>query len=261
MDERENAVYPPGVVQEAHMEATKYVYSYDEANGSNRQLLGGKGAGLAEMTQIGLPVPPGFVITTEACRRYYHEGGKLPSEVITQMNDNIRLLEEKTGRSFGNPSHPLLVSVRSGAAISMPGMMDTILNLGLNDDVVEGLAEATQNGRFAFDTYRRLIQLFGKVALGIDDAYFDVILREAKNRVGVEFDTDLDTEALQTVCEDYKRCIKTEGDQVFPQDPWKQLEIATKAVFRSWMGKRAVDYRKEFRMWWPASERPNPLPN
>ena len=230
------------------MEATKYVYAYDEADGSNRQLLGGKGAGLAEMTQNGLPVPPGFVITTEACRRYYHEGGTLPPEVITQMNDHIRVLEEKTGRAFGNPGHPLLVSVRSGAAISMPGMMDTILNLGLNDDVVEGLAEATQNGRFAFDTYRRLIQLFGKVALGIDDAYFDVILREAKNRVGVESDTDLDAETLQTICEDYKRCIKREGNHVFPQDPWKQLEIATKAVFRSWMGKRAVDYRKEFKI-------------
>ena len=230
------------------MEATKYVYSYDEADGSNRQLLGGKGAGLAEMTQIGLPVPPGFVITTEACRRYYHEGGELPSQVLTQMNDQIRLLEKKTERSFGNPNHPLLVSVRSGAAISMPGMMDTILNLGLNDDVVEGLAETTQNGRFAFDTYRRLIQLFGKVALGIDDAYFDVMLREAKNRTGVESDTDLDVETLQTICEDFKQCIKREGHQVFPQDPWKQLEIATKAVFRSWIGKRAVDYRKEFRI-------------
>jgi pyruvate,orthophosphate dikinase len=230
------------------MEPTKYVCSFEEADGSNRTLFGGKGAGLAEMTQIGLPVPPGFVITTAACRQYYSDGKKLTKELVVQVNDHIRRLEKKTGRAFGQPTRPLLVSVRSGAAISMPGMMDTILNLGLNDQVVEGLVKITQNRRFAFDTYRRLIQLFGKVAMGLDDAYFDVILRETKKRVGAELDTDLDAKALQTVCEDYKRCIKRELGRVFPQDPWEQLKIAVEAVFRSWMGKRAVDYRKEFRI-------------
>jgi len=230
------------------MEVTRYVYQFEEADGTNKQLFGGKGAGLAEMTRIGLPVPPGFTITTEACQQYYADGKKLPKNIMREVNDNIRGLEKKTGKFFGKPNNPLLVSVRSGAAISMPGMMDTILNLGLSDQIVEGLAQATQNRRFAYDAYRRLIQLFGKVAMGLDDTFFDVILGEAKKRVGTNLDTDLQARALEEICDDYKTAIKKKIGQEFPQDPWKQIEIATEAVFRSWMGKRAADYRKEFKI-------------
>ncbi len=230
------------------MEATRYVYPFEEADSRDRQLLGGKGAGLAEMTRIGLPVPPGFVITTEACVEYFAKGRKLPKHLMIEVKTNIRRLEEKTGKSFGNPNNPLFVSVRSGSAISMPGMMDTILNLGLNDTVVKGLSKATQNGRFAYDAYRRLIQLFGKVAMGLDDTYFDVILRETKKRVGANLDTELQPKTLGEICQEYKRVIKKELGQEFPQDPLEQMEIAIEAVFRSWMGKRAVDYRKEFKI-------------
>jgi pyruvate,orthophosphate dikinase len=226
------------------MKMTRFVYEFEEANSRNKQLFGGKGAGLAEMTRIGLPVPPGFTITTEACQKYFTNGRKLPKGLVTEVNENVRRLEKKTGKLFGKPNDPLFVSVRSGSAISMPGMMDTILNLGLNDEVAEGLAQATQNRRFAYDAYRRLIQLFGKVAMGLDDTYFDVILGEAKKRVGARFDTDLQAKTLEEICDEYKKVIKKKLGQEFPQDPWKQIEIAVEAVFRSWMGKRAVDYRK-----------------
>ncbi len=230
------------------MKATKYVYSFEEADGRNKQRFGGKGAGLAEMTRIGLPVPPGFVITTEACQEYYANGRKLPKGLMREVEEHIKRLEKKTGKFFGKPESPLFVSVRSGSAISMPGMMDTILNLGLNDGVVQGLAKATQNGRFAYDAYRRLIQLFGKVAMGLDDTDFDVILREAKKRSGAKLDTELQSKTLVGICQDYKRVIKKELGREFPQNPLKQLEIAIEAVFGSWMGKRAVDYRKEFKI-------------
>ncbi len=230
------------------MEARRYVYQFSEADGRNKQLFGGKGAGLAEMTRIGLPVPPGFIVTIEACQDFYANGRRLPKGLMDEVHENIRRLEEKTGKFLGKPRSPLFVSVRSGAAISMPGMMDTILNLGLNDEVVEGLAQATQNGRFAYDAYRRLIQLFGKVAMGLDETYFDVILREAKERDRANFDTDLQAETLKTICEEYKKVITKELAEEFPQDPRKQIEIAIEAVFRSWMGRRAVDYRKEFKI-------------
>jgi pyruvate,orthophosphate dikinase len=230
------------------MESQTYVYQFEEADGRNKQLFGGKGAGLAEMTRIGLPVPPGFVITTEACQEYYSNGRKLPENLMKQVHEHMRHLEHKTGKVFGHPDKPLLVSVRSGAAMSMPGMMDTILNLGLNDQVVEGLGKATDNPRFAYDAYRRFIQLFGKIAMGLDDSYFDVILNEMKQRKGAHFDTDLDAEALRQVCDDYKKIILKELKREFPQDPEEQIEMAVEAVFRSWMGKRSVDYRREFKI-------------
>ncbi|NIQ38109.1 MAG: pyruvate, phosphate dikinase [Proteobacteria bacterium] len=230
------------------MEMTKYVYLFEEADGKNKQLFGGKGANLAEMTRIGLPIPPGFIITTEACLEYYANGKKLPTTLMTQVRDKIKELEKKTGKLFGDPDNPLLVSVRSGAAMSMPGMMDTILNLGINDRVVDRLTRANGNGRFAYDAYRRLIQLFGKVAMGLDDSYFDVILGEAKKKVGAKFDTDLQVQTLEEICGDFKRAIKKELGREFPQDPWTQIEIAIEAVFRSWMGKRAIDYRREFKI-------------
>ena len=232
--------------KESGMENIKYVCDFEEGDGKNKQLLGGKGAGLSEMTQIGLPVPPGFVITTEACRRYYAKRRKLPDGLVSEVKQHMKRLEDKTAKSFGQADKTLLVSVRSGAAMSMPGMMDTILNLGLNDQVVEGLGRATKNRRFAYDAYRRFIQLFGKIALGVDDNHFDRTLEKTKKRRGANFDTDLDTEALVEICKEYKKIIKKECGQEFPQDPWKQLEMAIGAVFRSWMGKRAIDYRKEF---------------
>jgi len=233
-------------LEEFNMGRIKCVYDFEEGDGKNKQLLGGKGAGLAEMTQIGLPVPPGFIITTEACRHYYDKRRKLPDGLMNEVKEHTKGLEDKTGKGFGQAENPLLVSVRSGAAMSMPGMMDTILNLGLNDQVVEGLGKATGNRRFAYDAYRRFIQLFGKIALGLDDDHFDKILEATKKRRGARFDTDLDTQALIEISKEYSKVIKKELGQEFPQDPWKQLEMAIEAVFRSWMGKRAVDYRKEF---------------
>jgi pyruvate,orthophosphate dikinase len=226
----------------------KYVYQFEEADGRDKQRFGGKGSGLAEMTRIGLPVPPGFIVTTEACQEFYANGRKLPKYLTGQVKENIKVLEQKTGAFLGKPENPLFVSVRSGAALSMPGMMDTILNLGLNDRVVEGLVKKTQNPRFAYDTYRRLLQLFGKVAMGLDETYFDVILRKAKEQTGAELDTDLTAKTLETVCDNYKKVIKKRVGQEFPQDPWKQLEFAIEAVFRSWTGKRALDYRREFKI-------------
>jgi pyruvate,orthophosphate dikinase len=226
----------------------KYVYQFEEADGRDKQRFGGKGSGLAEMTRIGLPVPPGFIVTTEACQEFYANGRKLPKYLTGQVKENIKVLQQKTGAFLGKPENPLFVSVRSGAALSMPGMMDTILNLGLNDRVVEGLVKKTQNPRFAYDTYRRLLQLFGKVAMGLDETYFDVILRKAKEQTGAELDTDLTAKTLETVCDNYKKVIKKRVGQEFPQDPWKQLEFAIEAVFRSWTGKRALDYRREFKI-------------
>jgi pyruvate,orthophosphate dikinase len=230
------------------MRGRKYVYPFEEADPKDKQLLGGKGVGLAEMTQMGLPVPPGFIITTEACLSFYDRGKKLPEDLMDEVEVSLKDLEGKTGKGFGNPSNPLLVSVRSGAAVSMPGMMDTVLNLGLSDEAVKGLAERTGDERFAYDAYRRFIQLFGKVALGVDEQYFDVILNETKRKYGAEFDADMDAEALAEICREYKKIVRKETRDAFPEDPNKQLELAIEAVFRSWMGKRAVDYRKRFKI-------------
>ncbi|MBW2021874.1 MAG: pyruvate, phosphate dikinase [Deltaproteobacteria bacterium] len=229
------------------MSPKKYVYSFEEGDGKNKQLLGGKGANLCEMTQIGLPVPPGFVITTEACRFYLSkEKKKLDPELKKQIKDAMAALEKETGKGFGDSKNPLLVSVRSGAAISMPGMMDTILNLGLNDQTVKGLAKRTNNERFAYDSYRRLIQLFGSVALNISDEEFDRVFNEIKKKYKAKNDIDLDANSLKETCSEFLKLIEEKAKRPFPQDPYEQLEAAVEAVFRSWMGKRAVDYRREF---------------
>ncbi len=212
------------------MGETRYVFTFEEADSGDKQLLGGKGSGLARMTQIGLPVPPGFVITTEACRQYMEE------------------LERKTGKTFGNPENPLLVSVRSGGALSMPGMMDTILNLGMNDQVVEGFGQATGKPRFAYDAYRRLIQGFGAIAMDIDEHCFAEILESAKERQGASFDHELTPDTLKGICEEFKQVIQREAGAEFPMDSAQQLQLAIEAVFGSWMGKRAVDYRREFKI-------------
>ena len=228
------------------MKNSKYVYLFEEANGTNKKLFGGKGAGLAEMTRMGLSVPPGFIVTTEACLHYYENKKKLPRGVMEEVQDNLKTVEEKTGKKFGSPQNPLFFSVRSGSAISMPGMMDTILNLGLNDATLEGLIQITSDGRFAYDAYRRFIQLFGKIALGVEEKEFDHILNKTKERVGAKEDTDLVVEHLKEICKQYLTLIKKRAGIPFPQDPMIQLKLAIEAVFKSWMGKRAVDYRKEF---------------
>ncbi len=227
----------------------KYVYAFEEGSGKDKKLLGGKGANLCEMTRIGLPVPPGFVITTEACLAYLSQKKeKLQPELVRQIRAAMADLEKKTGKRFGDPENPLLVSVRSGAAISMPGMMDTILNLGLNDKAVKGLIRQTKNERFVFDLYRRLIQLFGSVGLGVRDEVFDEIFSEIKDRYNAKEDVDLDAKALREASERFLDAVEEATGTPFPQDPYAQLEMAVEAVFKSWTGKRAVDYRREFRI-------------
>ena len=229
------------------MTTKKYVYTFEEGDGKNKKLLGGKGANLCEMTQIGIPVPPGFVITTEACVEFLEKRNKkLWPELINQIKEGVEYVESKTGKGFGDPKNPLLVSVRSGAAISMPGMMDTILNLGLNNKTVEGLIKLTNNKRFAYDSYRRFIQLFGSIGLRIEEEKFTRTFEELKKKYGAKLDTDLDADALKEVCDRFLEIIKNITKKDFPYDPYEQLHIAVKAVFNSWMGKRAVDYRKEF---------------
>jgi len=222
----------------------KFVYLFREGQASMRDLLGGKGANLAEMTNIGLPVPPGFTITTEACNAYYANGQVFPEGLWEQIQPALADVEEATGKKFGDVNNPLLVSVRSGAKFSMPGMMDTILNLGLNDETVKGLAASTQNDRFAYDSYRRFIQMFGDVVLGVEHHEFEMILDEAKAKQGVNFDSELSTESLQNVVEEYKKLILRRTGSPFPLDPMKQLEQAILAVFRSWNNDRAIVYRK-----------------
>jgi pyruvate,orthophosphate dikinase len=230
------------------MGARQYVYAFEDGDSSDKQLLGGKGSGLARMTQLGLPVPPGFIVTTEACRQYYANGERLPDGLMHEIESNMRELERKTGKIFGDPSNPLLVSVRSGAAQSMPGMMDTILNLGMNDEVVEGFGAATNNRRFAYDAYRRLIQAFGEIAMGAAERRFAEILESVKKEQGATYDYQLSAEALVSICEKYKQVIRDDLGTEFPEAPASQLELAIEAVFRSWMGKRAVDYRREFKI-------------
>ena len=225
---------------------TKSVYAFEEGDGKNKMLLGGKGANLCEMTQIGLNVPPGFVITTEACLAHLEDKDHLPEGVMDEVAEHMTALEKKTGKQFGDREDPLLVSVRSGSAMSMPGMMDTILNLGLNRDTLQGLISQTNNERFGYDSYRRFIQLFGKVALGIPDEAFDEEFAQIKYEVGVKEDLALSAEDLKHVSERFLEVVKRVTGLPFPEDPYVQLEIAIKAVFNSWDGKRAVDYRREF---------------
>jgi len=223
----------------------RHVYSFAEGDGHNKKLLGGKGANLCEMTQIGINVPPGFVITTEACLDYL-ERDELPPELMGEVTAEIEKLESATGKTFGRGPDPLLVSVRSGSALSMPGMMDTVLNLGLNEETLAGLIEQTGDERFAYDAYRRFIQLFGKVALGIDDEHFDEHFEAIKKRVGVKADVGLEADHLREISDKFLGVVRRESGQEFPHDVMKQLQLAVEAVFRSWMGKRAVDYRREF---------------
>ena len=223
----------------------QYVYPFVDGDGGNKKLLGGKGANLCQMTQIGINVPPGFVVTTDACLDYL-QGNDLPEGLMASVRDEIGKLEEATKKTFGEGSDPLLVSVRSGSAMSMPGMMDTILNLGLNDETLAGLIQQTGDERFAYDAYRRFIQLFGKVALGIDDEKFDEHFEAVKTRVGVKIDLGLEAGHLKEISEKFLEVVRRETGKDFPQDVIVQLELAVEAVFRSWMGRRAVAYRKEF---------------
>src|SRR3954454_20309497 len=226
----------------------QYVYFFGngkaDGNRNMKDLLGGKGSGLAEMTNAALPVPPGFTISTEVCNIYYEQNKKIPSAIDSEIADNVKKLEKAAGATLGSTENPLLVSVRSGAKFSMPGMMDTILNLGLNDSAVEGLKNRTQNGRFAFDSYRRFIQMFGNVVLEIPKEAFEHEFDAVKKARGVKSDTDLDEQALREVVERYKKVAKDRAKREFPQNPNDQLKMARDAVFRSWMNARAIEYRR-----------------
>lgn len=222
----------------------KFVYLFNEGNAGMKNLLGGKGANLAEMTNLGIPVPQGFTITTEACTKYYEDGETISNVIVEQIMKALATTEEVTGKSFGDFSNPLLVSVRSGARASMPGMMDTILNLGLNDNTVEGVAKLTGNERFAYDSYRRFIQMFSDVAIGLEKRKFENILEEIKELKGVQYDTELDSEDLKNVVKRYKELFLKEMGKEFPQDPKEQLMDAVKAVFQSWNNPRAIVYRR-----------------
>jgi pyruvate,orthophosphate dikinase len=225
------------------MTTGKWIYRFEEGSAEMRDLLGGKGAGLAEMSRIGLPVPPGFTITTEVCNAYLAAGNRLPDGLWERVLAEMDVLSEKMGRRFGDPENPLLVSVRSGAKFSMPGMMDTVLNLGLNDQSVEGLTAQTEDPRFAWDAYRRLVQMYGKVVLDVPGELFEEILDAARKKAGVETDPELGAEDWKAVTQEFKDLIQKEAGRPFPQDPYEQLRGATEAVFLSWNGKRAIDYR------------------
>ena len=222
----------------------RYVYSFNEGSKEMKSLLGGKGANLAEMTKIGLPVPPGFTITTKACNDYYENNKTIKQEIIDQIEEKLSILEKDLNKKLGSEENPLLVSVRSGAVISMPGMMDTILNLGLNDKTVLALAKATDNERFAYDSYRRFIQMFSDVAMEVQKYKFENVLDRYKEENNFKFDTDLTTEHLKAIVEEYKNIYKKEVGEDFPQDPKKQLMLAVEAVFRSWNNPRAIVYRR-----------------
>ncbi len=225
-------------------DAKRYVYSFEEGKGLGKELLGGKGATLADMVGFGLPVPPGFTITTEVCDIYYKNNRKYPDEVLKQAEEKLIELEKKTGKKLGDKDDPLLVSVRSGAAASMPGMMDTVLNLGLNDESVTGLAKKTNNERFVWDAYRRFIHMFGDVVMGVEHDKFEEQLDSIKKAKGVKFDTDLDAEELKKLVENYKRVVRESTGKLFPSDPREQLRMAIDAVFGSWNNERAITYRK-----------------
>src|SRR6202171_2698009 len=222
---------------------TKWVYLFREGSGDQKDLLGGKGAGVAEMTRAGMPVPPGFTITTEACREYYARGHKVPEGLWEQAETALGQVEEQTGKHLGDPRNPLLVSVRSGAKFSMPGMMDTVLNLGLNPETLEGLAKLTNDRRFALDAYRRFIQMFGKIVLGIDAEKFEKRLELAKEKGKVKTDAELKHDQLEKLLKEFKDVILKESGKPFPDDPLDQLRASIEAVFSSWNNKRATDYR------------------
>jgi pyruvate,orthophosphate dikinase len=234
--------------ERAHKAAKRYIYAWGggraEGNAGMRDLLGGKGAGLAEMTLAGLPVPSGFTITTEACNDYFGAGEKLPDGLWDDVLDAVKEVEAESGKGFGDAANPLLVSVRSGAKFSMPGMMDTVLNLGLNEQTLHGLIALTGNERFGWDAYRRFIQMFGRIVMGVEAERFDHALDAAKAASGAAQDTDLDAAALREVAEAFKAIVLADTGRAFPADPYEQLDLAIKAVFASWFGKRARDYRE-----------------
>src|SRR6202142_1081693 len=238
---------PETEAKERNKNATQYVYSFGggkaDGNGKMKDALGGKGAGLAEMTNAGLPVPPGFTIQTEACREYMRNGG-VSKDVDKQMDGALAQLEALQGQKLGTGENPLLVSVRSGSKFSMPGMMDTILNLGLNDKSVEALAKRSNNPRFAADSYRRLIQMFGNVVLDIEKSAFEEVFDAKKKQKKAKMDTELDAKALQEVIVEYKKVVKKHAKRDFPQDPREQLVMSRDAVFRSWLNDRAKTYRR-----------------
>ena len=226
------------------MTTTKWVYDFSEGDASQKNLLGGKGANLAEMTNLGLPVPPGFTITTEACNAYRKAGQEFPDGLLDEAAEHRKSLEEAMGRAIGDPKDPLLVSVRSGAPFSMPGMMDTVLNVGLNDDSVEGLIAQTESERFAWDSYRRLLQMYGKTVMGVEGELFEEAIEAAKEKKGVSNDVELDTEDLKELVGRFKEIVAKEAGRDFPQDPTEQLHLSIEAVFRSWDNRRARDYRR-----------------
>ena len=226
------------------MKEKQFVYLFNEGNAGMKNLLGGKGANLAEMTSLGIPVPQGFTVTTEACNKYYEDGKLISQDIINEIYEKLKVLEEETGKKFGSVTNPLLVSVRSGARVSMPGMMDTILNLGLNDDSVEALAKLTNNERFAYDSYRRFIQMFSDVVMGVEKRLFEDLIDKVKAKKGVYFDTDLDANDLKELVLEFKNLYKKEKNEDFPTDPKVQLIEAITAVFRSWDNPRAIVYRR-----------------
>lgn len=227
--------------------AAKFVYDFTEGNKDLKDLLGGKGANLAEMTNLGLPVPPGFTITTEACKTYL-DSGEEPAALRDEVSAHLDALEATMGKKLGQADDPLLVSVRSGAKFSMPGMMDTVLNIGLSDKSVQGLAKQAGDDRFAWDSYRRLIQMFGKTVLGVDGDLFEEALEAAKTAKKVAVDTELEAADLKKLVTKFKKIVKTEAGRDFPQDPREQMDLAIKAVFESWNGERAKLYRRQERI-------------
>src|ERR687896_2414356 len=224
----------------------KWVYDFAEGSREMRELLGGKGANVAEMTRVLGPqrVPAGFTITTEACVAYMREGRTVPEGMADQVDEALERLQEHTRKTLGDGEDPLLVSVRSGARESMPGMLDTVLNLGLNDESVEGLAQSTDNERFAWDSYRRFVQMFGNVCRGIKGERFEELIKERKKAAGVKEDVELGVDDLKALTDDFKRVFREETDEEFPQDPQEQLNQAIRAVFDSWTAERAVQYRR-----------------
>ncbi|HET8844596.1 MAG TPA: PEP/pyruvate-binding domain-containing protein, partial [Ktedonobacteraceae bacterium] len=218
----------------------KWVYLFSEGNAKMRELLGGKGAGVSEMTNAGLPVPPGFTITTEACNAYYDSGKQFADGVWEQAKAALKIMEQQTGKNFGKRENPLLVSVRSGAKFSMPGMMDTVLNLGINDETVLGLIDLTGDERFAYDAYRRFIQMFSKIVLDTDPRDFEHLLDEYKERAGVKTDAELSATDLKHLVADFKGVAEKQSGEPFPTDVYDQLHKAIEAVFSSWNNKRAI---------------------
>ncbi|MDX6263464.1 MAG: pyruvate, orthophosphate dikinase, partial [Kribbellaceae bacterium] len=225
----------------------KLVYDFAEGNKSMKELLGGKGANLAEMTNLGLPVPPGFTITADACKVFLATGS-VPPELADEIDHHVDALQQKMGKKLGQADDPLLVSVRSGAAVSMPGMMETVLNVGLNDDSVNGLAHHSGNPRFAWDAYRRLIQMFGKTVLGMEGDVFEDAIEAAKRAKGTKNDLDLDADDLKTLVQTFKAAVHQHTGREFPQEPRTQMDLAIEAVFGSWNSERAILYRRQERI-------------